>query len=484
VGAVIVFLFVLGMFLVRGPVKWWLFTVTVVSILLSWGHNFSLLTNFMLDYFPGYNKFRTVSMTLVMAEFAMPFLAILALKQVVTADIPKKEFNRALKYSFMGLTGLILILMLISGSFDMSSRFDEEFRAQGLDAIVDALQKDRLSMFRSDAFRSLVLICLAALLVFLTYLKKIRFNILVLLLSLLLLVDMWPVNKRYLGSKDFVTKKEDKMPFTASTADLIILRDKDPNYRVLNLTVSVLQDASTSWFHKSLGGYHGAKMRRYQELFDHSIGNEISAIFNTFQKRAVPEAIDSTLATLGTLNMLNTRYIIYNADAPPLVNRHELGNAWFVSQIRTVANADEEIAAVVNFNPAGEAIMDVRFSKEIEGLRLMTDPTAKITLAEYRANYLKYNSISTAEQLAVFSEIYYDKGWQAYVDNKTVPHFRVNYILRAMRIPAGNHTIEFKFRPSSYYAGEKVSFACSLILILLIAGTGYYEWKKRPVDHE
>lgn len=477
IGAVMVFLFFLGLFIVKGPLKWWLFSVTVVSVLLAWGHNFNLLTSFMLDYLPGYNKFRTVSMTLVMAEFAMPLLGILALKEVIMNDIPRRDFLKAMKISFFGLGGLILVVMLISGSFDMSSPMDEQLRSQGLDNIVDAIQKDRLALLRADAFRSLVFLSLAAILVYFAFLKKIKFNNIVLLFTLLLLMDMWPVNKRYLGSKDFVSSKEDKKPFKPSTADLVIMSDKDPDFRVLNLTLSVLQDASTSYFHKSLGGYHGAKMRRYQELFDHSIQDEIGRLIATFQKRPVPEALDSTLATLGTLNMLNTRYFIYSTEAPPLVNKHEQGNAWFVNQIKMVANADEEIAAVAAFNPAREAIVDNRFSKEVEGLKLTSDSTARISLAEYRANYLKYSSDASTEQLAVFSEMYYVKGWQAYVDGKPVPHFRVNYVLRAMRVPAGQHTIEFRFHPRSYYLGEKVSLACSLLLVLMVIGTGYYTWR-------
>jgi hypothetical protein len=479
VGAVIVFLFVLGIFIVKGPIKWWLLVVTVVSVFLAWGHNFQILTDVMLDYFPGYNKFRTVSMTLIMAEFAMPFLGILALKEIITGEIPRKEFLKALKYSFFGLGGLILVLMMISGSFDMTSPMDEQMRSQGLDSIVDAIQKDRLSLLRTDAFRSLIFLCLTAALVYFAFLKKVKFNTLILLFSLLLLADMWPVNKRYLGSKDFVSSKEDKNPFTPSTADLVILRDKDIDFRVLNLTVSVLQDASTSWFHKSLGGYHGAKMRRYQELFDHSIQPEIGSLIATFQKNPVPEALDSTLATLGTLNMLNTRYIIYSTEAPPLVNKHELGNAWFVSDIKIVANADEEIASVITGNPAHVAVIDSRFSKEVEGLKPVVDSAAMITLTEYRANYLKYSSYALTEQLAVFSEVYYDKGWQAYIDDQPAPHFRANYLLRAMRVPAGKHVIEFRFHPRSYYLGEKVSLACSLLLVLMVIGTGYFEYKKR-----
>jgi hypothetical protein len=372
--------------------------------------------------------------------------------------------------------------MLVAGSFDMSAPVDEQLRSQGLDSIVDALQKDRLTLLRTDAFRSLIFVCLTALLVYFTYLKKIKFNTVILLLSLLLLADLWPVNKRYLGSKDFVTQKVDKNPFTASTADMIILRDKDPNFRVLNLTVSVLQDASTSWFHKSLGGYHGAKMRRYQELFDHCLGDEINTLIGTMQKRFVPEALDSTLATLGTMNMLNTRYIIYNTEAPPLVNRHETGNAWFVQKITMVNNADEEIAAISNFNPAEVAIVDTRFTDALQGFTAVPDSTASIDLMEYRANYLKFSSKAATEQLAVFSEIYYDKGWQAYIDEKPVEHFRADYILRSMRIPAGNHIIEFKFHPRSYFMGEKISLASSLLLLLLIVGTGFWEYKKGTRD--
>jgi hypothetical protein len=479
VGAAIVFLFILGLFIVKGPVKWWLFAVTIVSILLSWGHHFSVLTNFMLDYFPGYNKFRSVSMTLVMAEFAMPLLAILTLKEIIAGDLSRKEFFKALKYSFFGLIALLLVVMLISGSFDMSAPIDEQLRSQGLDGLVDAIHKDRLALLRSDAFRSLVFICLAASLIYFTYLKKIKFNVVVLLFSLLLLADMWPVNKRYLNSKDFVSKKEDKNPFTASTADRIILADKDPDYRVLNLTVSPLQDGSTSWFHKSLGGYHGAKMRRYQELYDHYIQNEIVNLIGTLQKRPLPEAVDSTLATLTALNIMNTRYIIYNTEAPPLVNPNKLGNAWYVQSVRTVNNADEEIAALAGLNPLNEVIVDKSFNEYIEGITLVPDTSARITLTEYRANYLKYVSNAASEQLAVFSEIYYDKGWQAFIDGKPVPHFRADYILRAMKVPAGNHTIEFRFHPKSYFIGEKISLASSLILVLLISGMVWMELKKR-----
>jgi hypothetical protein len=484
VGAVVMFLFILGLFLVKGPVKWWLFTVTLVSLALSWGRYFPLLTNFMLDHFPGYNKFRTVSMTLIMAEFAMPFLAILTVKEIIAGTMEKKEFLKALKYSFFGLSGLLLLLLIISGSIDMAASFDEQFRSQGLEKLVDAIQQDRLSLFRTDAFRSLVFIALTTGLVYFAYLKKIKLNTLLLLLAFLFLLDMWPVNKRYLNSKDFVTAKQDRTPFTPSVADQLILQDKDPDFRVLNLTVSPLQDASTSYFHKSLGGYHGAKMRRYQEIYDHNIEQELSSLISTLQKRLNPESIDSAMATLGTLNMLNTRYIIYNTEAPPLVNKHETGNAWFVDSIKMVPDANAEIAAVSDLMPAKVAIVDERFRSILEGLKLSHGDADKILLSEYRPNYLKYSSSASSEKLAVFSEIYYDKGWQAFVDGKPTAHIRVDYILRAMRVPAGEHTIEFKFHPHSYYLGEKVSMASSLLLLLLAAGTVWVEWKKGRAKRE
>ena len=373
------------------------------------------------------------------------------------------------------------MIMAISGSFDMTSPYDDQYRSQGMGEIVDAIQQDRLSMLRTDAFRSLIFIALTAVLVYFAFLKKVKFSSLVILLSLLVLVDLWPVNKRYLNSKDFVTKKEDKNPFKPSTADLLILKDRDPNFKVLNMSLSPLQDASTSYFHKSLGGYHGAKMRRYQELFDHNIQNEMMDIINTLQKRPVPAAVDSTMATLNAINMLNTRYIIYNPDAPPLVNKHELGNAWFVKEFVTVPNADAEIAAIATFKPAEQAVVDQRFSSLLKDFKPVYDSTAKISLTEYRANYLKYSSSSQADQLAVFSEIYYDKGWEAFVDGKATPHFRADYLLRAMVIPAGSHTIEFRFHPKSYFIDEKISLASSILLVLLIAGMGYREWKKNAV---
>ncbi len=477
-GAIVCFLFVLGLFVVKGKIKWWLLTITIVSIFLSWGRNFPLLTNFMLDHFPGYNKFRAVSMTLVIAEFSLPLLGILCVKQIMDNGFEKKILFKQLKYSLYIVGGIALFLFLFPGVFGLEASSDTQLINQGNGRLVDVFREDRQALVRKDAFRSLVFILLAASLIYIYVNKKIKAPHFIVGLSALLLIDMWPVDKRYLNSENFVTKKEEKNPFTPSTADLVILNDKEPDYRVLNLAVSTFNDASTSYFHHSIGGYHGAKMERYQELIDHHISKEMSSIISVLKKKPSSADIDSTMKTLNVLNMLNTRYIIYNPEAPPLVNDFELGNAWFVENYKIVENADEEIEALTDFNPGYEAIVDKRYEKFLEKFTPGKDSTANIQLISYKPNQLVYKSKTTKKQLAVFSEIFYDKGWQAYIDGNPAPHFRVDYVLRAMLIPGGEHTIEFKFHPNSYYAGEKISLASSIILILLVIGTLIYEVKQ------
>ncbi|MBN2395569.1 MAG: YfhO family protein [Candidatus Atribacteria bacterium] len=477
-GAVVCFLFVFGLFVIKGRLKWWLFTITVISIMLSWGRHFPLLTNFMLDHFPGYNKFRSVSMTLIIAEFAMPLLGMLAIREIINGDFDKKELIKYLKYPLYILGGITLFLILFPGVFGLSAASDEQMVNQGQGVLVDAFIHDRKNLVRADAFRSLVFILLVAGLIYLFINKKLKVNYLVGSLAILFLIDLWPVDKRYLNSDNFMTKKENNAVFTPSTADLIILKDKEPGYRVLNLTVSPFQDATTSYFHHSVGGYHGAKMRRYQELIDYSIIDELNRLISTLRGNATPQAVDSTMAGLNALNILNTRYIIYNPEAPPLVNKHEPGAAWFVDNYKIVADADEEIQSVASFNPLKEVLIDKRYESMLEGYTPQKDTVANINLANYLPNHLTYKAKNTTEQIAVFSEIFYDKGWEAYIDGSPATYFRTNYLLRAMRVPAGEHTIDFKFHPKSYYTGEKISLAGSLILILLVLGSLYYEIKK------
>jgi hypothetical protein len=339
-------------------------------------------------------------------------------------------------------------------------------------------------MLRKDAFRSLMFVILSAGVLFLfTYLvpKKVDFRISLLFFILLVLLDQFIVNKRYLNNDDFVRKISLKVPFQASFADNYILEDEDPNYRVLNLTVNTFNDASTSYYHKSIGGYHGAKMKRYQELIEYHITTEINELIRQLQQQSSLASIDSAFTELGVLNMLNTKYVIINPESSPLINKNALGNAWFVNDYMLVDNADEEILAVGTINPDHEAVIDKRFKDFIKDKQFVPDTSASIELKLYKPDQLVYESESAHDQLAIFSEIYYPKGWEVKIDGKSADHFRADYILRAMVIPAGKHKIEFDFIPRSYFIGEKVSLVGSVILMLLFTGIIGYEIRKKVI---
>lgn len=475
VGAIIVFLFILGLFIVKGRYKWWLLSATVVSIVLSWGGNVMGLTSFLLDYLPMYNKFRAPSMTLVIAELTMPLLGIMALHEVLTGKVDKKEWLNALKWSTIVTGGLALIFAVAPGiNGDFSSRYDSMLKLP--DWLVDAAVADRKAALRSDAFRSFIFIALAAGLLYFWHLKKVKTNMVVASLAVLVLIDLWTVDKRYLNNDNFVSKREFRNPFPETPADKAILQDKDLYYRVLPLQGDAFQDARTSYYHKSIGGYSAAKLRRYQEIIDHHLLPEMQKLATGLQAGG---RADSVFGMLPVLNMLNARYVIYDVNNMPLRNPQAMGNAWFVNDYRIVKNADEEIEALKIFNPHREAVIDRRFENYVSGKSFQKDETGSVVLTEYQPNYLKYSAKAKSEQLAVFSDIYYDKGWNAYIDGKEVPHFRVNYVLRALTIPAGEHTVEFKFHPKSYYTGNKVSLASSLLLLLAIAGYFFSKSRKK-----
>ncbi|PLW99001.1 MAG: hypothetical protein C0594_17605 [Marinilabiliales bacterium] len=467
VGAAVFFLFVLGLFLIKGPLKWWLLSITIFSIMLAWGKNFMFLTDFFLDYFPGYSKFRTVSMILVIAEFAIPMLALILLRDLFKGKFTFQQLKKPLLYSLAIVGGVCLLFAVMPGMFfSFTSDADNAYRSNP--AFLDALISDRESLLKQDALRSLVFILAIAAVVFFFVKKNIKPNVAIIFIIAIFLIDMWSVNKRYLNDEDFITKREAKDPFTPSQADLQILKDKDPDYRVLNLSVSTFNDASTSYFHKSIGGYHGAKMERYQELIDfHIIKDMMNLQQKLGQARSQQELIDA-LGSSDVLNMLNTRYIILPTKNGVMAQRNynALGNAWFVSNLHMVANADKEIMALNDFNPAKEAIVDERFKDQFEQLDVEKDSTATIKLISYKPNYLVYESNTQKEGLAVFSEIYYDKGWNAYIDGEQKPYFRTNYVLRGMRIPAGKHKVEFKFEPKMYYAGIKINTISAILLFI------------------
>jgi hypothetical protein len=457
IGAIVVFLFIFGLFVIKGSMKWWLLATTILSILLSWGKNFMPLTEFFLDYFPGYNKFRAVSMTLVIAELTIPILAFLALNQVFKKDTDKQKLIKSLQFSFYIVGGFLMVFILLPGAlFSFTGASDAQFPEWLVQTMID----DRINLLRMDALRSLLFVLLTSLVLWLFLKGKLKRTYVFASLILLVVVDMWPVDRRYLNNDNFVAGKKMDEPYSKTSADEFILKDVDPNFRVLNLTSDPFKDAATSYYHKSIGGYHGAKLRRYQELYDHQIQQK----FN-----------------MNVLNMLNTKYIIQsdkNKKPSASINIAALGNAWFVENFTLVNNADEELAALDDFDPEKVAIVDKRFTNDLEGFSPSRDSTASIKLIEYAPNHLKYQSNTKKDQLVVFSEIYYDKGWNAYVDGVLNPHFRANYVLRAMVLPEGKHLVEFKFEPSVYKVGEKVSLASSLLLIILVLGYCVFEIRK------
>ncbi len=365
---------------------------------------------------------------------------------------------------------------------------DEAWRSQMPDWYYNALLADRKDLLSSDAFRSLVFVLLAAAILFFSLRTKIDKQKLVLYASIslvvLVLVDLWGVDKRYLNNSNFVNKNTYKTEtFAQTAADKAILQDTHPSYRVLNLN-NPFNESVTSYYHKSIGGYHAAKLKRYQELIDHHLDGEIRHIMNSFSSQNI-DTIQSAFASTTALNMLNGKYIIFNSEHPPLINPYAMGNGWFVSDYKLVNNADEEIAAINMVDPKQTAIVDKRFEAELSGLSIMADSAATIELTEYKPNELKYKSKTSSEQLAVLSEMYFADGWQAYIDGKEVPHFRADWTLRALRVPAGEHEIVFKFEPKDYNLSRTVATASSGILILLLVGmVGLSFRKKNGVSKE
>ena len=457
IGAIVIFLFIFGLLYVEGTTKWWLALVSLFSILLAWGHNFMPLTDLFLDYFPGYNKFRTVSMILVVAEFAMPMLAILALKKFFEDEQKELAFKKLA--IALGITGgFLLLLIFTSGLWSFAGTHDSEMLPEWL---LPSLIADRKAMMSSDLWRTLLLVIITFVILALVRFQKLKQIPAICLLAALVMVDMIPVNKRFLNNDDFVKPAKDY--FKANAANKTILADKDPNFRVMNFTVSPFNDASTSYFHKSIGGYHGAKMKRYQELIDSCLAKRNFDVYN----------------------MLNTKYfIVPGENQQPVAQRNPeaLGNAWFVESVHMVPNADTEIQSLKDFNPAKEAFVDMRFT--VNNRDLQVDSSASITLNSYAPMDLVYTSSNTHDGVAIFSEIFYDKGWNAYIDGEKVPYFRANYVLRGLEIPAGQHQIEFKFEPQTYYTCNRISLVSSVILLLGFLAVVIWEIRKKLVASE
>jgi hypothetical protein len=480
VGAIIVFLFILGLVIIKGPEKWWLLAATIISIMLAWGKNFMPLTNLFLDYFPGYNKFRAVTMTLVIAEFCMPLLGVLALRNIFNGSVSKKDAMKGIKIAF-GFTGGLAFLFVLFPGLAGSFISPAEQGGQLPEWLSSALVADRQNLLRGDALRSFVLIILGAGVLVAFYFEKLKKNHAVIILGALFLIDMWFVDKRYLNADNFLTPAAQAKVSAPTRADSFIIRDTN-DYRVFNLSVSPFNDASTSLYHKSIGGYHGAKMRRYQELIDSVIFPDLM-FYNIAMGSAktindLQPAI-TRLSTNNALKMLNAKYFIIDGQMDPTINTNALGNAWFVDTPLIVASPNEEISAVKKIDPSKQAVIDARFKTQISGANYPVAAGEKIELTSYKPNELQYKYSAQGERIAIFSEIYYPEGWKAYLDGKEKDYFRANYVLRGMVVPAGSHEIKFVFKPASYYMGNTVQLTSSLIFILMVAGFFGYTLIKR-----
>lgn len=476
IGAIICFLFVLGLFLVDKRTKWWLLPVIILTVMLSWGKNFMWLTDIFINYVPLYNKFRTVSMTLVATGFGMTLMAILALKEVFNEKTDKQKLIKPVMISAAIVGGIALIFALIpslSGNFIAPA--DAQF--QGNNAFLrETLPLDRAAMLRSDALRSLAFVIGSAGLIWLYAKNFLKIKVAYVLFGILILFDLAPVAKRYLNNDNFQRPRHFEALITPSTADNIVLQDKS-QYRVLDATVDIFQNAAPSYFHKNIGGYHAAKLRRYQELINMQLDKEIGQLFGAFGRAKTPDVITNTMDSLGVLNMLNMKYLIYNKETAPIVNPHANGNAWFVNTIRVAENANEEMDLVGKINTKTELVVDKSFAAQLP-TKLTPDSSAHIALTSYQPNHLIYNFSSKTEQVAVFSEIYYKNGWNAYINGKIVPYVRANYLLRAMPLKAGNYEVEFKFEPKSYSMGNAIALTSSVLLILSILGFIFWQWKR------
>lgn len=488
VGAFVLFLFILGLFIVKGPMKWALLAATVLSVLLAWGHNFMGFTNFFLDYIPMYAKFRTVASILVIAEFTIPLLAALALKKIV--DEPD-VLSKQMKFAYISLALTAGVAALIALFPDMMGPFVSEQERQmigsiqGMDGgtahtILANISDMRAAMVSSDAWRSVIIILIGFALLFAYKLKKLRADYMIAALLVLCLVDMWQVDKRYLNDEMFVPKSERDMPQQPTATDIEINKDKSLDYRVLNFASNTFNENETSYFHKSIGGYHPAKLRRYQEMVDAYIVPEMQKAMQAIAAKGGNMQQVDGVKLFPVLNMLNTKYFIFPLQGGatiPLKNIYAQGNGWFVDKIDYVADANAEYAEVGKIDVRHEAVADKQF-EAVLGQAKSNDSTATVKLDKYEPNNLQYTVNSKNGGIVVFSEIYYP-GWKATVDGQSVELGRVNYILRAVNVKPGKHIVVLDFHPTSISTTETIAYISIVILLLAIAGAGYMEWKKK-----
>ncbi|WP_207533777.1 YfhO family protein [Desertivirga arenae] len=472
-GATICFLFILGLLIVRDRIKWWVLGAVVLTLFLSFGKNFPLISDLFFHYFPLYNKFRAVESILAVTGLLFPILAVLAVRDLTADKVDSKELLKKFKLACYITGGILLIIIVIPSlllSFKTSThqsfidQLTQAFGDQGIANIVaNALISDRESLARMDAIRSLVFVAIAATIIWALIQRRLKSELSFILLFALVLIDLWSVDKRYLNNDKFVEKQD--MVFQPREVDQLISRDQTLDYRVLDLTTDPFSSAYTSYFHKSVGGYHAAKLKRYQEVISKQFNNAINE---------------------DVLDMLNTKYVITtgpDGQSQKMVNRATAcGNAWFITNVLYVKDADEEMTAINSFDPKKEAIVSEEFKPLINEKKLGTTTNASISLTGYHPDRLTYEYTAPNDVIAVFAEIWYTKGWNAYVDGVKIPYFRANYILRAAQLPGGNHKLEFRFEPTSYYTGENISLAASILMIIGLGAVGFKESRKKKEE--
>ena len=462
IGAIVLFLFVLGLFLVRNKHKWWLLVGALLSLVLSWGKNFSVLTDFMIDYFPLYDKFRAVSSIQIILELCVPVLAILALRKLLSEKTDSKEKLNSLKYAAGVVFGLGILLFVCKGMFDFIGPSDDRLRMTGLEQLPEMLRLDRKAVYTSDLLRSLGYVLITALLLWFFIKGKLKANLVVLAIGALIVFDLVGVDLRYVNGDSFVSKRRMLEPFQPTEADKQILQD-DGIFRVFDQTDG-FDSAKTAYFHQSITGYHAAKPARMQDLFDFHVYN----------------------GNLSVFNMLNVKYVVRQdeeGNSFPIENPNANGNAWFVKNLTQVTTADEEIQALDSLNTKTTAVLNTNEFKNINRFDYQVDSTATITLTDYQPNHLTYTSSNPNTGIAVFSEMYYGNGWNAYIDGRLTDHFRVDYALRALKVSEGKHTIEFKFEPKVVEQGSAIALGSTILLgLILLGGVGFSFWSSRKED--
>ena len=484
VGAFVLMLFILGLFIVKGPMKWALLAATVLSILLSWGRNFMGFTDFFLDYIPMYAKFRTVASILVIAEFTIPLLAMLALKQVIEQKDLKK-LSKPIFLSFALTAGFCALCALMPSLFftDFVSSGElhamSQIPADQLNPLLDNLREMRRAMFTADCWRSFWIIVVGMGLLFLYLTKKLKAEYTVGAILLLCLIDMWQIDKRYLNDEMFVEKSQREAPQPLTNTDQQILQDKSLDYRVLNLASNTFNENETSYYHKSIGGYHAAKLRRYQEMIDAYIAPEMQKLMPAIAEAQGDMTLIPGDSIYPVLNMLNTKYVIVplqGGQTVPIQNPYAYGNAWFVDKVNYVDNANQEIDMIGRLNLRHEAVADKKFQEQLGNA--VDQDNAVVTIKAYEPNHLVYDVQSDKGGVVVFSEIYYP-GWTATIDGQPAELGRVNYIQRALNVKAGNHQVELSFNPKTVERTETIAYVAFVLLLLAVAAVVFIEWKKQ-----